>query len=300
MPQLHVLTVISNPVRFQSRYQLFREFEERMRQQGVRLHVAEAAFGAREHMITRADHPDHLQLRTRHELWHKENMLNLLLARLPADWEYCAWIDADVAFARPDWAHETLQQLQHHSVVQMFSQAHDLGPDYEAFDRRRSFASSYLAGASASKSYGDWHPGYAWAWRRDALDAVGGFIDWAPLGSADYHMAHALVGNLQRSMQAKFPGAYAESLRAWERRAAVLRKNVGVVQGTLYHFWHGKKKDRQYVSRESVIVNNQFDPAKHLIRDTQGLYQLAPDVPIDLRDGIRRYFRARNEDSNEL
>lgn len=62
-----------------------------------------------------------LQLRTSHEIWLKENSLNLGFARLPPDWKYAAWIDADVTFARPDWACETVHQLQHNPVVQMWS-----------------------------------------------------------------------------------------------------------------------------------------------------------------------------------
>jgi len=296
---LHVLTAISNPVRYSSRYRLFADFAKRVQDAGGILHVAEAAFGERPHEI-HAPAAHHLQLRTSHELWHKENLLNLLVQRLPSDWKYCAWVDADVAFARPDWVGETVHQLQHYSVVQMFNVAHDLGPDFTPFSTRRSFAASYLEGAKRSRGYGDWHPGYAWGWRRDAIEAVGGFIDWAPLGSADWHMAHALVGNLDQSLQAIFPERYLETLRQWERRAAALRKNIGVVPGALYHYFHGKKKDRQYGSREQIIVHNRFNPDLHLVKDSQGLYQLAPDAPIALRDGIRAYFRSRNEDSNEL
>lgn len=54
-------------------------------------------------------------MRSFDELWHKENLINIGIASPPADWQYVAWIDADVSFSNPCWAVETVQQLHHHS-----------------------------------------------------------------------------------------------------------------------------------------------------------------------------------------
>lgn len=40
-------------------------------------------------------------------------------------------MDADVQFSRADWAQETVQQLQHYHVVQMWSMCQDLNVDHE-------------------------------------------------------------------------------------------------------------------------------------------------------------------------
>ena len=72
--------------------------------------------------------------------WHKENLVNLGIARLPRDSRYVAWVDADLTFARHDWVQETIQQLQHYPIVQMFAEAHDLGPDGILINSFRSFA----------------------------------------------------------------------------------------------------------------------------------------------------------------
>ena len=127
---LHVIAVISNPQRYETRYDLYNKFAKHVEDSGARLWTVETAFGDRPHEITASDHSQHIQLRTSTELWHKENMINIGISRLPANWEYVAWIDADVTFARPDWALETLHQLQHYKVVQMFSDCMDLSPDY--------------------------------------------------------------------------------------------------------------------------------------------------------------------------
>ncbi len=143
---LDVVAVVSNPVRYQSRYDLFRAFEAHVHDSGARLTVVEMAYGDRPFEVTGPDNPRHVQFRSAHELWHKENLINLGIARLPRDARYVAWVDADLTFARPDWVQETLQQLQHFPIVQMFAEAHDLDPDGLLLNSFRSFAWSHAHG----------------------------------------------------------------------------------------------------------------------------------------------------------
>jgi hypothetical protein len=93
---------------------------------------------------------------------------------------------------------------------------------------------------------------------------------------------------------------YLEMCVEWQNSALqYVKHNVGYVPGTLIHFWHGKKKTRNYWGRWDVLVENKFDPDCDLKRDTQGIFQLT-DRNYELRDGIRAYFRARSEDSIDL
>src|SRR6185312_15440002 len=145
---LHVVTAISNTNRYRSRYELYREFEPYVLNSGGDLYTVEMAFGDRPHEVTVRTNPKHLQLFSSTELWHKENMINLGVARLPSDWKYVAWIDADVSFTRHDWVKETLHQLQHYDVVQMFEDAYDLAPprDSKIIGKAQGFAASYVNG----------------------------------------------------------------------------------------------------------------------------------------------------------
>jgi hypothetical protein len=299
-PDLFVIAVISNPCRYRTRYELYRRFAAHAAAAGATLITVEAAYGERPFAVTSPDNPNHVQVRTSHELWIKENLINLGISRLPSDWNYVAWIDADVSFARPDWVEETIQELQHHPVVQMFSIAQDLSPAYEPIQTHRGFCASYRKKLRGGPAYEFWHPGYAWAARRDFVDGVGGLIDWAVLGAADHHMALAMIGEVDRSAPGNISPAYRAGLRRWQERAErTVHRNVGCVEGLLLHYWHGKKRDRRYIERWDVLTRNQFDPDVDLKRDWQGLYQLA-GRSITLRDQIREYFRQRNEDSIDL
>jgi hypothetical protein len=325
LQHLIVVTVISNPIRFQSRYKLYEQFAENMREAGATLITVEQAFGERPYAITVGDDPHHVQVRTVDELWHKENMINIGInyaSQLYPDWRYAAWIDADVfpmTGSVRHWLEETVQHLQHYHIVQMFETAVDLGPTGRMLPlEMESFMYKYLSSGTMKPIKGGFwegsyymehgHPGYAWAATREALDNMSGpmggpLIDFAILGAADRHMALGLVGCMDQSFE-HLNAEYRHALLQWQVRCERwIKRDVGYVKGiSIYHGWHGKKRDRGYTDRWKILRDNAFDPMLDLTRDSQGLYKLETwdDRQIKLRDQIRAYLRSRNEDSIDL
>jgi hypothetical protein len=302
-----VVAVVSNPIRYKTRYELFQNFKIEMAKAGVNLFVVEIAYGERSFECTTGA-PNELQLRTRDEIWHKENMINLALARLPPDFKYVAWIDGDCHFVRQDWAEETVHQLQHYSFVQMFENAIDLGPDGECLTVFEGFGSSFIKGRQyptpvlraqgVNEYYGPlWHPGFAWAARRDAIEAVGGLIDFSILGAADHQQSLALIGKAEYSLPGGVHSDYRDMVMQWQERCRVHRLigDIGYTPGTLCHNWHGKKGNRKYIERWSILVDNKFSPLTDLKKDSQGLYRFT-DAGLRMRNEIRAYMRQRSED----
>ncbi len=325
---LHVAVAYSNPVRWASRRLLMNDFREHMRASAnVALHVAELAYGDRPFEVT-GDDPNDVQLRTSHELWHKENILNLAVQRFPAEWRYGAVIDGDFHMTRRDWALEAVHQLQHYDFVQLFSSYSDLSSEHRPFRVMPSFAFTYVKSASGADYrktlrvaagapyayYGrgqakagakpaPWPigaTGGAWAFRRPAFDAVGGLLDTCILGSADWHMAFGLVGAVDAAAELQYcSGPYVDAVLRWQARAATLKQNIGYIDNHAIHYFHGSKSARAYGSRWRILLDNQYDPRTDVSRDWQGVLQLTGNKPR-LRDQIRAYFRDRNEDSPEL
>ena len=63
--KLHIVSVYSNPYRWQRRREAFHDFRFHMEASpNVALHVVEVAFGDRPHEVTSRDNPLDLQLRT--------------------------------------------------------------------------------------------------------------------------------------------------------------------------------------------------------------------------------------------
>jgi hypothetical protein len=297
MAELHVITTIFSPAGYQSRFKLHEDFRRRMEASGACLYTIELANGDQPFAVTQPDDPRHFQVRSDHVLWFRENLFNVACARLPPDWKYVAIIDDDIALLRPDWIEATLDALQRHAFVQMFSHVLDLGPKFEPIGGYEGFAYRHRKRDLAA---GIGQTGFAWAARREALEAVGGVIDWSILGANDYYMALALVGAVDER-DTRMPGSsYAHSLLEWQHRAEEhVRRDIGYVESTLVHYWHGPRKDRGYDTRWRILVDHQFDPRVDLRKDAQGLLELTGQKP-GLRDAIRAYFNARNEDAAEV
>ena len=331
--EFYVIAVMTNPERFRTRPKLFREFMARMDKYGAKLYVVEGAFGDRDFEVTDPQNPRHIQIRTDSELWYKENLINIGISRLPSTWKYVAWIDGDIDFVRPDWIQETVHELQHHPIVQMFEDAIDTGPEHEVltlfkgfaycyknnlpkkFTRpqevkteetikeipdaltkhiKKSFSSPYYCDSGFPGTY--WHPGYAWAATRSAINTLGGLFDMGIVGAGDHHMACCLIGQGEKSYPKNIHPNYKKYVLAWQERALRLHKSLGYVKGTIYHFWHGKKRNRKYKERWQILVDNKFDPSIHIHKDWQGMWSLHSGHE-GLRNQIREYFQSRNEDS---
>jgi hypothetical protein len=71
---LHVVTAISNPIRWKSRNRLYKEFEAHMLDSGVRLTTVECAYGDIPHALDCAPEVNHVQVYGKTQLWIKENL----------------------------------------------------------------------------------------------------------------------------------------------------------------------------------------------------------------------------------
>lgn len=331
LSHFHVITIISNPVRFKRRYELYWQFKEMCDAAGVNLITVEQAFGHRDFMVTEKGNPNHVQVRTVEELWHKENMINLGIKRMmqndPQAREV-AWVDADCAPMRTpvDWFEETWHKLQHYEIVQMWEKMIDIDIAFNPIATRPSFMANYLQYGDPNplekitldcetyyhpvkgrRSFGA--PGLAWAANVDALNKISGggsgpLLDFCILGAGDWYMAHGMIGSINKTYHAEIKdSAYAKKLLAFQERCERwIKRDVGMVGGTVYHYYHGDKIHRKYASRGAILTRNHYDPDHDLKYDSYGLLQLETWEPrqIKLRDEIRRYMAERNEDSCDL
>jgi len=312
---LHVIAAVSNTRRFKRRYDLFRKFIAHMNSfacSGLQLHIVELVFGDRQPEII-CEHPagvhpdykghDHILLYSKDEWFQKESLINVAVTRLPKDWKYVAWIDADLIFLNRDWVQETVHMLQHHPVVQLFETAVDLGPTGRILQVHFGFAYCYQKKGQVDSVTGYdsmYHPGYAWAMTREFWNQTGGLMDFAILGSADHHMALAWIGKAMDSVHNMATDAYKRKVLAYQSWATGPKKepvDVGYTNGTIAHEYHGSKKNRKYIERWDILIDNKYDPDLHIAKDWQGLVELTNACSAKLRHEIGVYFQQRQEDS---
>ncbi len=317
---LYVICTVFNPRRFQSRIRLYNDFKKWIEDSGVKLLTVEIAFGERTHAVTAQDDPWHLQLFTRHELWHKERALNLGLQRLQQlapDCRYVIWSDTDVRLARTDWVTEALHLLQHYAVIQMFSEARCLGPNHANTFTCRSIAKTFdeygLEGwagnpgvtnkTPANPYMRQGHPGLMWGFRLDELYGIGGWLDTCINGSGDLHMAACYAGDWKLVTSPKSsPGYRAAMAKYGALCGRHIRRNMHFMEGAIDHYWHGRSHERGYQERWKMIDKYQIDPFQDLVHDMQGLWKLRLDDPRVMAFAVeaRKSLAARNEDVNEL
>jgi hypothetical protein len=320
LPSIEVIAVVSNPMRYNSRYALYQKFAAQLKQQDCnpRLWTVELSHGMRPAQVTSSLDEQHLQLWTSAlpgEIWHKENLINSALAFITQQdptWRYVAWIDADFLW-EPDALSKTIQALQHYDVVQMWSHLINQAPGGGILNNRvgTSYMFNYINNGPINMGkYPKWmgSPGGAWAARRESLNKLGSglgspLIDWGILGAGDFYFALAVTGALEGNLDLKFSEGYTDSLFIYQDNADNgIKRNVGCVENTVRHMWHGRAADRQYETRGQILTKYQFNPYTDLKRDVSGILQLVVNTPrqIQLRDACRKHFIARNEDATTL
>lgn len=305
---LYVIGVVSNHARYQSRYRLARDFMARMEATpNVQLCIVEAAFGDRHYEVTDGNNPWHLQVRTNSEIWWKEAQINAgVRYLLPRDWKYLAWVDMDVEFDNPQWALDTIHQLQHYPIVQPWQNAINMGPhgnilrtwDSVGFKVHKHGPKVLKDKKYTGDPYTFGHCGYAWACTRAFFENVCGLIDYAILGSADHHMALGCRGSYSLSIHSMVHGNFMRLCHEWQERAMqVTHGIVGHTVGHLRHHFHGPMSRRGYIDRWNILVRHQFDPIADLRRDERGMPLLIGKPHLE--HDIRMYMRNRHEDSIE-
>lgn len=297
--KLNVITVISNICRYKRRWDLIRDFINRMEyENNVNLYVVELAYEHQNFVITDSNNKNHLQLKTNTPaLWHKENLINIGVKKLlPPNWKAFAWIDSDIEFDSVHWAMDTLKLLNgYYDIVQLFTCCFDQNYDGSTMSVFQSFGYKYVEGGSyISSGINYWHPGYAWACTRKTYEQMGGLIEKAILGSGDWHMAASLIGLPLAKIYSGYHENYKKLLEDYRNKVKNLR--FGYVPTVIVHHFHGCKKDRKYLERSQILKEFNYDPEKHITYDNNGLMIPSKLMCNKFIQDIYHYFAERNED----
>jgi len=87
-------------------------------------------------------------------------------------------------------------------------------------------------------------------------------------------MTYSFFGKVQQKffLYQGIPDAFFRKTEEWQKKAvAITGGKIGYCPGTIVHYFHGTKEDRQLISREQMLIKHLFDPDKDLTKDEQGL-----------------------------
>jgi hypothetical protein len=306
--KLHVITAVFNPIRWGAPARHLLDWVEHMLDSGVNLTVVECQYGERPHTEMLSPHINHIQVRSHSPAWIKENLINIGIQRTP-DANYICWSDADIFFEKSNWASETVHALQLYRFIQPWHQAIDRGPNGEILNGGKAFSSfcyQYEQGAPLipdkhgwkSYAHGYPHPGFCWASTRRVLEYTGGVFELGGMGAADHSMALALTGKAANACPKGINPRYTEHLLRWQDRVQhAVNGRIGYAHNVINHRFHGKKINRQYLSRWEMFLRHGFNPDHDLKRNTHGVLEWAGNKPELVREWML-YLRSRAEDDN--
>jgi hypothetical protein len=302
-----IVTSYFNPLRYKSKKINYDLFAARIAGAGIPLLVIELApVGA---PFELSDDNEVVRIRGNLAIWQKERLLNIAISHLPASCRKVAWVDCDLIFEDDDWARKASAALDQFSVVQLFSSCVRLprgdsefrGHGQDGSGVTEGFAAAFardprLAREATYREHG--HTGFAWAARRDLLDACA-LYDACLTGSGDHLMAHAFAGTLDSPCIPAMIGsghAYAAHFDRWAVSVdEACHGNFGCVPGRVLHLWHGSVADRRYYDRNQQFKAFNFDPDRHIHRNEMGAWEWN-HAPAVMQEWARNLFESRNED----
>ncbi|RSL18645.1 hypothetical protein EDE15_4237 [Edaphobacter aggregans] len=296
-----------NPVHYPAKVQNFRQFAHGVRNQGLNLLIVELAFN--EDPFVLGDDLAEKLIRVRSDcvLWQKERLLNIGAQHLPSSCDKLVWLDGDIAFGNNNWVSKTTSLLDSFMMVQPYDVAWWLPPNIGSLPTsstgsqfqaiKHGFAFTQDAATRGSVPNG--HPGFAWGMRRELIE-IHGLYDRFIVGGGDLANASAPYNDIDCPQMRSWLGQFCtpfqiEDYVLWRNAfRADVKSRVGYVEGTVFHWWHGAKADRQHTSRHLILRDANFDPQNDITLDKGGCWKWNSHKP-NLHKSVTDYFWARNE-----
>jgi hypothetical protein len=304
---LWAITTFFNPMRYQRRLLNYRLFRERL---NLPLVAIELAYGA-DFELTENDADILVQLRGKDVMWQKKRLLNVALQHLPSACRKFVWVDCDVIFETDDWPERVSRLLDRFPIVQPFSHLQHMPRNWrpceggtlpEFTQQSVTFmiasgmpASASMAGVDETRLRSN-APGVCWAARRELLEQHG-FYDTSVVGGDDRAMATAAYGCFEEAIHRLCMNNWqGKRYLAWAKPFyETVRGEVGVLEGNLFHLWHGEMINRRSVSRYEGLQPFDFNPFEDIAIDDNGSWRWNTNKP-EMHEYVRDYFASRKED----
>lgn len=307
------ITCYFNPMGYRRRLVNFRAFRRAL---GLPLVAVELSYDGT-FVLTDDDADTIVRMRARDVMWQKEHLLGVALAAVPADCRKVAWVDADLAFARDDWAAEAETRLDDTPLLQLMGAVRNLPessdperPDFRlagppeptfgpklAAGGRDGLVRALTTGPEQQQRIG---MGLGWAFRRELYETRG-FYPYGIVGGGDALLLCAAWGEFEAAVgYMRMTEARRRHYLEWaEPVYEEVRGALGYIDGVAYHFWHGAIVDRRYRGRHESLARYDFDPAIDIaVDETTGALRWNSDKP-QMHAFVREWFAGRREDGAE-
>lgn len=212
-------------------------------------------------------------------MFYKENIFQQVISKpIVRDFSKYVMLDADVIFETVDWLDRVSLALEQYDVLQPFENVFRLNKSFVQDDSKECICKVPQWG----------HTGFAWAFRRDWLERIGGLFEYALTGSGDTALAYCV------GLKDEVHEVYRPDLM---RRAT----RVGFLSGDLYHLPHGKTSNRQHVTRilnlERIVKKYEIRKLSQMTeRNDDGILEWKKEYKMEMNELLLKYFQDREDD----
>lgn len=219
-------------------------------------------------------------------MFSKENLYRILETKIPLKYKKLAFLDTDILFSHPSWYSTASKLLDTHDVVQLFDKCHWLDSENKNTTLTRKSV-LYMTEPEYTWTY---HPGFAWAMRRDWYNKIG-FFDWAVSGSGD---TLSTIGWLKKKFPKHFKSCPKSIKNEFSKFYSKPSPRITFLKDIdVKHLYHGSRTNRQYVSRHEIL-DVPIDITKLIKLNTDGLYEWVEIFKWN--PFFSNYFKNRNDD----
>lgn len=281
---LAICLVIFNPAKSKKIISNYFTMMEKLEPYNLPIFTLELVFNDREPEIPGAYH-----VYGHSYMFHKERLCRLLEELVPDKYKKIAFMDTDLFYDNVNWYYQTSKLLDTYDIVQMFENAHWMNSkNTEKTLTRKSVL--FLEDEVFNFKY---HPGFAWAFRREYYNDVG-FFDWAVSGSGDtLSSAKWLNKTLPLNFKSLPKPLYTEYINFYNKPNPKITYLKGV---DVYHLYHGSRVNRQYSQRHEMLFINQ-DIKELVFINNQGVYEWTHKSKWN--ELFLEYFTNRKDDEDE-
>lgn len=219
-------------------------------------------------------------------LWQKERALNLLLTYLPRSTDTIVWIDADIILHNRNILRDIDQTLGRFPVAQIFERVYEKSSNKS--HNNISFAKNYIENTTV-----EWPAiGFGWAMRKEVLN--NGFFDLDIVGNGDNLQLLSWLGLWDHQMISVLTPHLKKEYLLWAINSYnEVNGHIGCIKGDIEHMYHGTQANRRYWDRNSILINNQYNPNLDLDYDKNGLFKIKNYY---IQQELQQYFISRQDD----
>jgi len=228
--------------------------------------------------------PNIFHYATDNYMFYKENLINLVEARIPDKYTKICTLDGDIFFDDPNWYSRLSIVLDEADICQPFHTANWLNIENNTIIRSKPTCVIDANG----------HHGFAWAFTR-AWYSLYKFPDFSVIGSGDTIFHNCVIAKIYPTIK------YLADMCINYMNRTTLRPSIKYLDVNIYHLHHGSLVNRKYTKRHSdmktVLSRYQITYLSEMLDyDANGLRCWKEKFKQPMNEFLRAYLTNRDDD----